>query len=533
MPEDIKNTVSVEDSELQNTPVTDFQPKWYSLRVKGRFLLALVIFNASVAFLLFGYDQGVLAGLLTSEYFLSTFGHPDSGLIGTINSVYNLGCFCGAIICFFFGDKLGRRRSILCGLSVMTVGAILQTSAYSVPQLIVGRVITGIGNGMDTATCPVYVSEMVKAERRGNLVSIELNMIALGIVIANYFDIGMSYVAGHIQWRLPIGFQMVFMIISGTMTLILPESPRWLAVKGRHGESLDVLARLHGKHTPTTHPEVVEAKRQIDQVILIETDGGNAKRSDIFKSSPLLIRRRIVLAIGTQAMQQCSGINILVYYAPTVIENYMGYGHQDALYIAAGISVTYYVGSFIPCFFLDQMSRRWSILSGSLVCGLCFLICGILQVNPTVERAKATLAFFYIYEFAFAWGWLAVPWVYPPEISQTRYRAQIASLSTASNWIFNYLVVQITPIAFSDIGWKTWIVFTILNFVFIFVVFLFYPETSGISLEEVDFLFQAYDNSLFVFKKKRSVRSIVASNQYDIESKEGHIHHEFSNVGSN
>lgn len=517
LPEKITSTVN--QTEESPSSVEVFTPKKYKVQLRGRPLTILVCFNASVAFLLFGYDQGVLAGLLTSPYFLSTFGHPDSGLIGTINSVYNLGCFCGAVFTFFVGDKLGRRKALLLGLSIMLIGAVLQTSAFSVPQIIVGRVVTGIGNGMDTATCPMYLAEMVKAENRGKWVSIEMHLIALGIVIANFFDIGMSYVSGHIQWRLPIGFQIVFMLISGSLTIVLPESPRWLATKGRNAESLDVIARLQSKNSTIYDSDVIDLKHEIDAAIRLETDNGNSSKLDIFRSSPLLNRRRIILAIGTQAMQQLAGINVLVYYSPTVTETYMGYGHQDALYISAGISITYYVGSFIPCFFLDSISRRWSLITGSFVCFLCFLIAGILQVSPTVDRSKATLAFFYIYEFAFAWGWLPVPWIYPPEMSQTRYRAQISALATASNWIFNYLVVQVTPVSFSSIGWKTWIVFSILNFVFIFVVFLFYPETSGLSLEDVDYLFEPYDRSLFVFRKKRSMQECIGTLNGDLESK--------------
>jgi len=125
-----------------------------------------------------------------------------------------------------------------------------------------------------------------------------------------------------------------------------------------------------------------------------------------------------------------------------------------------------------------------------------------LQQEITPNRAKASLTFFFLYEAIFAMGWLAVPWLYAPEIMPLRHRTHSAAIAAASDWIFNYLVVQITPVAISNIRWKTYMIFFVLNIVFAIVIWLFYPETTGRSLEELDALFMGDNDRIFVIDKR-------------------------------
>lgn len=136
-------------------------------------------------FLLFGYDQGVFGGLLENELFLKTFGNPSAMIQGQIVATYDIGCIIGTILSMFFGDKLGRRRCILIGCCILLVGAILQTAAYSLSQMIVGRVVAGVGNGMNTIAIPVWQSETARANHRGKLIVAQLVTNIFGIVITN------------------------------------------------------------------------------------------------------------------------------------------------------------------------------------------------------------------------------------------------------------------------------------------------------------------------------------------------------------
>ena len=178
---------------------------------------------------LFGYDQGVFGGVIVTKDFLDTLnlgGKSHTGLLGTVTALYDIGCFMGAIIALWLGEVLGRRKSVLVGTTIMTVGAILQISAYSVGQMIAGRIIAGIGNGINTSTAPVWQTETSQIKWRGKLVVIELICNIAGFSLSNWVTYGFSYLNGPISWRFPLAFQLIFMIILFSTVPWLPESPR-------------------------------------------------------------------------------------------------------------------------------------------------------------------------------------------------------------------------------------------------------------------------------------------------------------------
>lgn len=152
---------------------------------------------------LFGYDQGVFGGVIVTPDFLSTLhleGPSHTSLIGTVTALYDVGCFFGAVGAFSIGEFLGRKKSILLGTTVMSIGAILQISAYSTTQMIFGRIIAGLGNGLNTATAPVWQAETSKADWRGKLVIVEMILNIAGFSLSNWITYGFSYASGPITW---------------------------------------------------------------------------------------------------------------------------------------------------------------------------------------------------------------------------------------------------------------------------------------------------------------------------------------------
>lgn len=152
---------------------------------RGRSLHISITAACGFGFLLFGYDQGVFGGLLNNGHFLQTFGYPNTTIQGQIVATYDIGCIIGTLVSMFFGDKLGRQRCILTGSCILIIGGILQTAAYSIAPMIVGRVVAGIGNGMNTIACPVLQSETARANDRGKLIVLQLVLNIFGIVISN------------------------------------------------------------------------------------------------------------------------------------------------------------------------------------------------------------------------------------------------------------------------------------------------------------------------------------------------------------
>ena len=213
------------------------------------------------------------------------------------------------------------------------VGAVLQTSSYSVAQILVARYITGIGTGIETSTVPMYQSELCEANKRGRLVASEPLFVGVGIVIAYFFDYGMSYVGGPIAWRLPIACQIIFAFIVVIMVFGVPESPSeftissvilvhivqvnhadgiqgYLYNKGRNDEALKVLCDVYDG-TPET-PRIEKEQREILEAIHLESEHGQYRWRDILKRDRVQTGKRVLLAYGMQFMNQMGGINLVV-----------------------------------------------------------------------------------------------------------------------------------------------------------------------------------------------------------------------------
>lgn len=202
---------------------------------------------------LFGYDQGVfgklpvpstrgigfrwntaesscrIGGVVVTQDYLDTLdlnGPERTSLLGTVTAIYDIGCFFGAVAAFSLGERLGRKKTVILGTSTMAVGALLQITAYGVPQMIVGRIVGGIGNGLNTATAPVWQAETSKAAWRGKLVVIEMICNIAGFSLSNWITYGFSFVGGPLSWRMPLTLQFIFIFILFATVPWLPESPR-------------------------------------------------------------------------------------------------------------------------------------------------------------------------------------------------------------------------------------------------------------------------------------------------------------------
>ena len=180
----------------------------------------------------------------------------------------------------------------------------------------------------------------------------------------------MSYTTGPAQWRAPMASQGALIIAQVFWTYFLPESPGWLTKHGRHEEAIEVLAQLRGRGVQPSEPAAAGQEKSIDGALALEEADGPWKFVEIFKNGPLKIRRRFMLAIGLQAMQQLSGINVLTYYAPHALVFDVSLDQETSLQVGAGLADTYWVFSFVTVFFLDQTGRRKPLMWGAIGCGL-------------------------------------------------------------------------------------------------------------------------------------------------------------------
>ncbi|KAL9581981.1 MAG: hypothetical protein Q9212_003568 [Teloschistes hypoglaucus] len=464
---------------------------------------------------LFGYDQGVFGGVVVTQDYLDTLnldGPEHTSLLGTVTAIYDIGCFFGAVAAFSLGEMLGRKKTVLLGTTVMSIGAILQITAYGVPQMIVGRIVAGIGNGLNTATAPVWQAETSKAAWRGKLVVIEMICNIAGFSLSNWVTYGFSFVEGPVSWRMPLVLQFIFIFILFGTVPWLPESPRWLIAHGDIVQAEQIIADLEA--TTVDDPWVVTESKEIQWAAQFERENGMSW-TDLLKGKTgagnTSTIRRLLLGAGTQAMQQLAGINVTSYYLPTVLTQSVGLGNSLARLLAACNSVSYLLFSLIGIPNVERWGRRKMMMYAAAGQCFCYLMITVLirynelpGYSGSKQVASASIAFFFLYYIFFGIGWQGVPWLYPTEINSLSMRTKGAAIGTATNWIFNFMVVEITPTGIQTLGWKFYIIWTVFNASFVPIVYLFYPETADRTLEDIDRLFRE-DVGVLVFRDKDAV----------------------------
>ncbi|SCO78002.1 related to sugar transporter [Fusarium oxysporum] len=467
------------------------------MELQGQSLILTVSVLTSLGFMLIGYDNGLMGGLVNTSAFKDTFDSPDSDMIGVIVAIYEIGCFFGAVFSSIWGEKLGRRRSVFIGCVFLIIGAVLQAASYTRAMMIVGRIVAGVGMGTVNSTVPVMQAEFSPKSSRGIYVCAQLSTLNFGIFLVYWIDYALSSHTGSYAWRVPVILQCVPILAIMGLLFVIPETPRWLAAHDRPEECLKVLAQIQG--TSTDDPEVQVLHSVITQTVAYETSIGSGSWKDLLKEDSIKSRKRLLLACFLQAAQQLGGINAIIYYSSTLFEKSVGFSAHMSALMSGFLQTWFFVASFIPWVLIDRIGRRPLLLSMiSVMAATMAVQAGLIyQVENNTATAHAAgiaaAAMLFIFQGAFTIGFQATVWVYPSEILPLRLRQRGSSISTAANWIFNYMIVQITPISIDNIGWRTYIIFAVLNSLWVPIIFLFFPETKGLELEDVDHLFGGED----------------------------------------
>ena len=437
--------------------------------------------TAALAGLLFGLDIGVISG--AEGLIQKSFSITDK-IIEIVVSSLLWGAVFGTLISGILSNHFGRRGAILVSAVIFVVGSIACAVAPNATTLILARFFLGIAIGVASFTAPLYLSEISPQRVRGSMISMYQLMITIGIVLAflsntwlgNYAVIG-GVTGGH--WRIMIGIIAVPAFLMFLGVLFLPESPRWLFLKGKKAMAVSVFEMMH-LPTDEISREVVE----IEESLRVKQNG-----FQMFMDNPNF-RRAIGLGIGLQVIQQLTGINVIMYYAPRIfkIAGFSSTEHQ--LWGTVIVGVTNVLATFIAIAFVDRLGRKPIMYAGFAVMGAAMVTVGIL-FNMDLEKTPALgiwaigALLFFIVGFAMSAG--PIIWVICAEIFPLAGRDLGVTFSTATNWIVNAIVGGTFLTLLSTFGnGNTFLLYGGLNVLFVIFFLFFVPETKGVSLEKIE-----------------------------------------------
>ncbi|CAG7943108.1 unnamed protein product [Penicillium salamii] len=494
--------------------------------------------------LLFGYDTGVMGSVLALSSFKKDFGLPvgssgfsdekNAQISSNVVSLLTAGCFFGSIGAAYMNDKLGRRYSLMILVVIFMVGAALQTAAHHEIGLIYGgRVIAGLGIGGMSAITPVYVSENCAPEIRGRVAGLFQEFLVIGSTFAYWLDYGVALHVpeGTSQWRIPVAIQLVPAGLMLFGLFFLKESPRWLMKKGRSEEALNSLAyiRNDSETSEAVQLEFAEITAAINEENQA-TEGMTWK--ECLKPTN---RYRFFLAFVLMLSQQFSGTNSIGYYAPQIFAS-VGLSKTNAGLFATGIygTVKVVATAVFLIIGIDRWGRKNSLIGGSAwMASMMFIIGAVLVTHPPKENATsvssasiAMVAMIYLYVIGYSASWGPTPWVYLGEIFPTRLRAYGVGFGAATQWLFNFVITEVTPRAINQIGWRTFLMFGIFCFAMGVFVLIFFKETKGRTLEEMDLIFGAVDEQQRRADVEHTLQKTQVMHQENAEEEAGKTRNE-------
>jgi sugar porter (SP) family MFS transporter len=459
----------------------------------GERTVVFVTLLSCLGFSLVGYGNGLMGGFINEDGFLRRFGYPDDGVISFVTAIYGIGAFSGAIFTAILGDYLGRRPCIALGSIIMMVGAIFQGTAVSIPQLIVGRIVAGFGLGVINSSVPVLQAELSPQHSRGTHVAIYCTTLNLGILVVYWINFWAMDLDSDLSWQLPTFLQIVILVPLFILTTIVPESPRWLLAHDRDDAGKLVLANM--THRDPNDRLIINQAEILKETILLDLADKRSFFRDIYKSDEMQSCRRLWTSFGIQIFQQLGGINVLIFYTTSLFEKSIGFSPRSAALMSGLLQTWLVVASIIPWFLIDRLGRIPLIMGGifvqfaSMAMQSFFVYQIDNQTNLKSSSAIGAAIMLFVFEGAFTIGMQATVWVYCSEILPLRLRNKGTALSTSGNWLANFFVLHLAPILLQSIGYGTYLLFAVLNALFLPLVMWYFKETKGLSLEEIDGLF--------------------------------------------
>ena len=422
---------------------------------------------AALGGLLFGFDTAVISG--TTGALRQTF-QLSPGMLGITVASALWGTVIGSMLAGFPGDRLGRRDSLRLMAILYFVSALGCAGAWNWPSLVAFRFIGGLGIGGSSVLGPMYIAEIAPAKLRGRLVGLFQFNVVFGILVAYFSNylIGLQGF-GVSEWRWELGVTAIPAALFFLMLFGIPRSPRWLVKKGRVAEARNVLQMTGEENFEQELQEIVESIR------VEEMQAGERLFSRIHLFP-------IFLAVSIAMFNQLSGINVILYYLNDIFAH-AGFSKVSGNLQAVAVGGTNLIFTMVAMSVIDRIGRKTLLLVGSVGTAACLAGVSAIFFTARHENLLLWLLIGYIAFFAFSQG--AVIWVYLSEVFPNTVRAKGQSLGSFTHWIMNALISGTFPLMAASSGGYPFVFFSLMMVAQFFVVLLVYPETKGVSLEEM------------------------------------------------
>ena len=434
---------------------------------KLNFYLVKSIIVGALGGLLFGFDTAVIAG--TTHQLTQVF-HLSAGELGFTVSIALWGTVIGAMFSGILGDRIGGRESLRILAACYVVSALGCAFAWSWPALLFFRFIGGLGIGGSSVLGPVYIAEIAPARWRGLLVgSFQINIV-IGILVAylsNYLlglvDFGMN------EWRWQLGVAALPALLFFVMLFGIPRSARWLVTKNRIPEAREVLEQLGSPDGASELDDIIES---------IHVDGV-AHSEGLFQKK---YWRPIYLAVTVAAFNQLAGINAILYYLNDIF-GMAGFSKMSGDLQAVAVGAMNLLATFLAMTVIDRVGRKTLLLIGGA--GMVFCLSGVAAVFFTQQHQGMLVWLLVAYIAFFAISQGAVIWVYISEVFPNRVRAKGQSLGSSTHWVMNAIISGVFPVLAARSGGYPFVFFAAMMALMFFVVLFTYPETKGVTLEQM------------------------------------------------